>query len=118
MCEILWHSLIRANSDTKVTGSGSQKDERPLRELRNQWPNSGGEARAGGRGGVPIVDSYGVVVAIEAVDECLDGGLVQVAQVGGGLPRLLPQHHRLGIDQPAGPSLFVSVYCSQYGRSL
>ena len=36
----------------------------------------------------------------------LDAGLVEVAQVGSGLPRLLPQHHGLGVDQPAhtGPS--------------
>jgi hypothetical protein len=29
---------------------------------------------------------------------------VQVAQIGGGLPRLLAQHHRLRIDQPASSS--------------
>mmetsp|Transcript_13927 Transcript_13927/g.34321 ORF Transcript_13927/g.34321 Transcript_13927/m.34321 type:complete len:229 (+) Transcript_13927:118-804(+) len=48
---------------------------------------------------LPVVDGDGVVVAVEAVDERLDGGLVEVAQVGGGLARLLAEHHGLGADQ-------------------
>lgn len=46
-------------------------------------------------GAAPVVDAYGVVVPVEAVDERLDAGLVQRAQVAGGLARLLAQHHRL-----------------------
>lgn len=38
-------------------------------------------------------------MAVEAVDECLDGGLVEVPQVGGGLAWLLAQHHCLGADE-------------------
>ena len=50
---------------------------------------------------MPVVDGYGVVVPVEAVDEGLYGGLVQVAQIGSRLPRLLPQHHGLRVYQPA-----------------
>ena len=32
-----------------------------------------------------VVDGDGVVVPVQAVDQCLDGGLVQVTQHGGGL---------------------------------
>ena len=38
---------------------------------------------------------------IQAVNERLDGWLVQMAQIGGCLPWLLPQHHCLWIDEPA-----------------
>lgn len=51
--------------------------------------------------GLPVGDGDGVVVAVEAMDERLNGGLVQVAQVAGRLARLLPQHHHLRVDQPA-----------------
>lgn len=36
----------------------------------------------------------------EACWSYLDGGLVQMAQVGGGLPGLVSQNHHVGIDQP------------------
>ena len=39
---------------------------------------------------------------VEAMDECLDRGLVQVAQVAGCLPRLLAQHHGLRADEAEG----------------
>ena len=32
-----------------------------------------------------VVDGDGVVVPVQAVNQCLDGGLVQVTQHGGGL---------------------------------
>lgn len=49
-----------------------------------------------------VVDYDGVVVAVEPVDERLDGGLVQVANVGGCLPGLLVQEHQLRVDSPEG----------------
>jgi len=36
------------------------------------------------------------------MDERLNGRLVQVPQIAGGLPRLLPEHHRLGADESEG----------------
>lgn len=50
----------------------------------------------------PIVDADGVVVSVEAVDEGLHGGLLQVAKVGGGLAGLLAQHHHVGVDEAEG----------------
>ena len=49
-----------------------------------------------------VVNDDGVVVAVEAVDEGLDGGLVQVPDVGGGLPGLLVQEHELRVNGPEG----------------
>ena len=39
-----------------------------------------------------IVDCNGVVVPVEAMDERLYAGLLEVAQHAGCLPRLLPQN--------------------------
>ena len=39
--------------------------------------------------GFLVVDCDGVVVAVEPVDEGLDGGFIEVSEVGGGLPGLL-----------------------------
>ena len=36
------------------------------------------------------------------MDEGLDGGLVEVAEVGGALPRLLAQHECLRVDEAEG----------------
>ena len=47
-----------------------------------------------------VVDGDRVVVPVEAVDEGLDRGFVQVPQIGRRLPRLLPQHHGLRVDEP------------------
>ena len=47
-----------------------------------------------------VVDRDGVVVPVQAVDQGLDGGLLQVAKDGGRLPRLLGDHHRA--DQAEG----------------
>lgn len=49
-----------------------------------------------------VGDGDGVVLTVEAVDERLDGGLVEVADVGGGLARLLPQHVGLREDEAEG----------------
>jgi hypothetical protein len=59
-------------------------------------------AAAAPRNVAPVVDAYGVVVPVEAVDERLDAGLVQRAQVAGGLARLLAKHHRLRSMTRAG----------------
>lgn len=48
------------------------------------------------------VDGDGVVVAVDAVDEALDGRLVQVAGVGRRLAGLVSEHDRFGVDQPKG----------------
>jgi len=41
-------------------------------------------------------------MAIEAVDEGLDGGFVEVAEVGRGLAGFLPQHEGLRVDEAEG----------------
>mmetsp|Transcript_27721 Transcript_27721/g.65035 ORF Transcript_27721/g.65035 Transcript_27721/m.65035 type:complete len:332 (+) Transcript_27721:223-1218(+) len=46
-----------------------------------------------------VVDDDGVVVPVEAVDEGLDGGAVEMADVGGRLARLLAEHHELRVDE-------------------
>lgn len=51
---------------------------------------------------LPIVDRNAIVVAVESVDESLDRGLVQVAQVGCCLPGLLAHDDSLGLDEPEG----------------
>lgn len=48
---------------------------------------------------LPIVDRDAVVVAVETVDESLDRGFVQVAQVRGCLPWFLAHHDRLGLNE-------------------
>jgi hypothetical protein len=53
-------------------------------------------------GRLAVVDADGVVVAVEAVDEGLDGGLVEVADVGGGLAGLVAHHEGLGVDEAEG----------------
>ena len=49
-----------------------------------------------------VVDADAVVVAVEAVDEGLDGGFVEVPQVGGRLPGLVAHHERLRVDEAEG----------------
>lgn len=49
-----------------------------------------------------VVDANGVVVAVQAVDEGLDRGLVEVADVGGGLAGLVAHHEGLGVDEAEG----------------
>jgi hypothetical protein len=46
-----------------------------------------------------IVDRIPVVVSVEAVYESLDVWLVEVPYIAGCLPRLLPKHHELRVDQ-------------------
>lgn len=53
-------------------------------------------------GRLAVVDADGVVVSVEAVDQGLDGGLVEVAQVGCALARLLAKHEGLRVDQAEG----------------
>lgn len=49
-----------------------------------------------------IVDRDRVVVTIEAVYERLNGRLLQMAEIGRGLTRLVAEHHRVGVDEPKG----------------
>ena len=46
----------------------------------------------------PVTDGDGVVMPVEAMDKGLDGGLVQVAQVGCCLPGLHTKHHCLRVN--------------------
>jgi len=39
---------------------------------------------------------------IESMNECLNGRLVQMPDVGRRLPRFLSQHHRLGRNEAEG----------------
>jgi len=45
-----------------------------------------------------VVDHNGVVMPIQPVDQSLDTGLVQVTDVGSGLPRFLIEQHELRVD--------------------
>mmetsp|Transcript_120 Transcript_120/g.157 ORF Transcript_120/g.157 Transcript_120/m.157 type:complete len:260 (+) Transcript_120:259-1038(+) len=47
-----------------------------------------------------VVDDDGVVVAVESMNECLDGWFVDMSHVAGGLPGFLSKHHELWIDEP------------------
>ncbi len=49
-----------------------------------------------------VVDADAVVVPVEAVDERLDGRLVQVAHVRRRLPRLLAHDERVRADEAKG----------------
>lgn len=49
-----------------------------------------------------IIDPNAVIVPVETVDEGLDGGFVEVTEVGGALPRFLTEHERLRIDEAEG----------------
>lgn len=49
-----------------------------------------------------VVDANGVVVAVEAVDEGLDRGLVQMADIGGGLAGFVAHHEGLWVYQAEG----------------
>lgn len=53
-------------------------------------------------GRLAVVDADRVVVAVEAVDEGLDRGLVEVADVGRGLAGLVAHHERLRVDEAEG----------------
>lgn len=53
-------------------------------------------------GGLPVVDTNAVVMSVEAVDERLNGRLVQVTQVRRALAWLLSKHKRLWIDKSEG----------------
>lgn len=46
-----------------------------------------------------IADADGIVVAVQAVNQCLNAGFVEVSNVAGGLARFLTQHHGFGGDE-------------------
>lgn len=52
--------------------------------------------------GLAVIDTNGVVVAVEAVDKRLDGGLVEVTDVRSGLAGLVAHHERLWIYEAEG----------------
>lgn len=52
--------------------------------------------------GLGVADADAVVVTVETVDESLNGGLVEVAQVGSGLAGLLSEHEGLWVDEAEG----------------
>ena len=47
-----------------------------------------------------IIDRDAVIVPVQPVDQSRNRRFVQVAQVGGGLARLLSEHERLRVDEP------------------
>ena len=49
-----------------------------------------------------VCDCDGVVMSIKAVNKGLDTGLVNVANVRGGLSRLLPQDNGVRVDETEG----------------
>lgn len=49
-----------------------------------------------------VLDADAVVVAVQAVDERLDGRFVQVPKVGGGLAGFLAHHEGLRVDETEG----------------
>lgn len=49
-----------------------------------------------------VVNDNGVVMAVETMNQRLDGRLVQVANVGGGLAGLLIEEHQLRVDGAEG----------------
>lgn len=53
-------------------------------------------------GRLAVVDADGVVVSVETMDQGLNRGLVEVAQVGCTLARLLTKHEGLRVDQAEG----------------
>ena len=47
----------------------------------------------------PVVNGNGVVVSVEAMDQCLDGGLLEMSEHRGCLAGLLAQHHQVWVDK-------------------
>lgn len=52
--------------------------------------------------GFAVVDRDGIVVPIQPVDKGLDGGFVEVSEVGCGLAWFLPEHEGLRVDEAEG----------------
>jgi hypothetical protein len=46
-----------------------------------------------------VVNDNAVVMTVQAMDECLDRRLLQMANIAGRLTRLVTEHHQLWIDQ-------------------
>jgi hypothetical protein len=51
---------------------------------------------------LPIIHGDAVIVPIQAVDERLDGGFVDVPDVGGGLARFLAEDDGVRVDEAEG----------------
>jgi hypothetical protein len=53
-------------------------------------------------GGLAVANAYRVIVSVEAVNQSLDRGLVEVSNVGCGLPGFLSEHECLRVDEAEG----------------
>lgn len=49
--------------------------------------------------GFPVIDADAVVMSVEAVDESLYRGFVEMSEIRGRLPRLMTHHQNLRIDE-------------------
>lgn len=58
----------------------------------------------------PVGNSNAVVVAIQTVNQSLDGGLVQMTQVGGCLAGLLAHDNGLGLDETESINNDLALY--------
>ena len=56
---------------------------------------------------LPVVDGEGVVVSAQSMDEGLNRGLLEVAEVGGGLPRLLTHGLHSRVSQTECNSTYI-----------
>lgn len=57
-----------------------------------------------------VADGNRVIVAVEPVNQGLDGGLLEVPNVGGGLPGLLSHHEELWVDEAEGVNHDLSLH--------
>jgi hypothetical protein len=48
---------------------------------------------------LPIIDGDRIIMSVQAVDESLNGRLIDMADIRGRLPRLAASYHSLGLDQ-------------------
>ena len=62
------------------------------------------------QGRLSVVDADRVVVTVEPVDEGLNGGLVEVADVGCGLAGFVAHHERLWVDEAEGIDDDLALY--------
>ena len=49
-----------------------------------------------------VTDANTIIMAIQAMNKCLDGGFIEVTEVGGGLAGFLAQHEGLRVDEAEG----------------
>mmetsp|Transcript_10239 Transcript_10239/g.21461 ORF Transcript_10239/g.21461 Transcript_10239/m.21461 type:complete len:286 (+) Transcript_10239:190-1047(+) len=49
---------------------------------------------------LPVINHNRIIMPIQPMNQCLNRRFMQMPNIRGSLPRLLPQHHQLGINQP------------------